>query len=149
MGNKKLVWIIIILVVIVISVGIFLLLEKEKVKPSPLSEQCAFACNTNQKAAFCDVKRKVNNNLALTCNELLTNSAYSTYGVQACPTISCIAQPQGNSQLASDQTCVGLEGTWETPTPDGKCPTKEGFYARKRTASDNPPIAGQICCYYY
>ncbi len=140
--------IIIILVVVLAAVLIYTLSVGKEEKPSPLSEQCAFACDTDQKTSFCDVKRKVTDTSTATCNELLTNAIYSSYGVQACPGISCSAQPEGNSQVASDQTCSGLEGTWETPIA-GACPSKSGFYSRTRTAEDEPPATGQICCYYY
>jgi hypothetical protein len=149
MDNKKLIRVIIIIfVLMVISVVVILILDKEE-KPNPIDVQCSFACESSQKDSFCFVERKVNDELTTTCDELSKNSLYTEYNVETCSAISCTAQPQGNSQLASDQTCVGLEGTWETPTSDGKCPTKEEFYARKRTALNNPPIAGQICCYYY
>ncbi len=148
--NGTAITIIIVLIVLVAAILVFnFALKKEELKPSPLSEQCAYFCETNQSNAFCTFKVTISDNLRLTCNELLTNSAYSSYNVQACPRISCISQPQGNSQVASDQTCAGLDGTWETPTTSGTCPAKTGFFARIRTASDNPPTAGQICCYYY
>ena len=137
----------IIIIVIVAAILIYSFSKREK--PSPLSEQCAYFCETNQSSAFCNFKVSVNDNLRLTCNELLTNSAYLAYGVQACPEIFCTTQIQGNSAQASDQTCSGLDGTWKTPTASGTCPAQEGKFARKRTPTDNPQIVGQICCYYY
>ena len=142
--------IIIVLAVFVLAIVVFNLVGKEEVaEPDPVAVQCSFACDTGQKTSFCDIKRKVTDTLGLTCNELSTNSQYSQYNVQTCPSISCSAAPQGNSQIAPDQTCSGLDGTWETPTPSGTCPTKEGFFARIRTAEDSPPTTGQVCCYYY
>ena len=141
--------IIIVLAVFVLAIVVFNLVGKEEtVAPDPIASQCASACESQQKVAFCDVQRSFEGGLA-TCNELATNSQYSQYNVQTCPSISCSTAPQGNSQIASDQTCSGLDGTWETPTPSGTCPTKEGFFARIRTAEDSPPTTGQVCCYYY
>src|SRR3989304_1763200 len=121
--------IIIVLAVFVLAIVVFNLVGKEEVaEPDPVAVQCSFACDTGQKTSFCDIKRKVTDTLGLTCNELSTNSQYSQYNVQ---------------------TCSGLDGTWETPTPSGTCPTKEGFFARIRTAEDSPPTTGQVCCYYY
>ena len=146
--KKTLLVIAIVLVVLVVSVAVILILDKEE-KPNSIDVQCSFACESGQRTAFCSVERNVNDELTTTCDELSKNSIYAQYNVETCSAISCTTQSQGNSQLASDQTCFGLEGTWEIPTSDGKCPIKEEFYARKRTALDNPPIAGQICCYYY
>jgi hypothetical protein len=53
---------------------------------SSLSEQCSFACESGQKVAFCNVERKVTDELKLTCNAL---SKDSKYNVKPCPTISC------------------------------------------------------------
>ena len=141
--------IIIVFVVLVAVILIYTFSVTKEEAPSPVSEQCAYFCETNQQNAFCTFKVSAGDTLRVTCNELSTNSRYSSYGVQACPAILCTIQPQGNSVQASDQTCSGLEGTWETPTSSGICPEKQGFYSRIRTAEDSPPTAGQICCYYY
>lgn len=150
-SNKKISLIVgVVFVLIIVVVGILIFTSREKTEePSTLSSQCAFACETSQKTAFCDVERKVTGEISETCIELSTNPDYSQYNVQSCPEISCSSFLEENSELASDQTCSGLEGTWETPGSDGKCPTKEGFFSRKRTAEDSPPTEGQICCYYY
>jgi len=129
---------------IAIAAIFFFVLNPTSNKADPVSEQCSFACQSNQKTAFCDVQRKIDSKNSASCNELATNSQYANLNVQACPTISCVtvAQP--------DQTCVtGLNSEWATPTTDGSCPAQEGKFVRKRTASDQPPIDGQICCYYY
>lgn len=118
-------------------------------KPIDILEQCVFACDTGQKTSFCDVSRKVDSSVTATCYQLATNSQYSKYNVQACPSIDCLAAPEGNSALAQDQTCTGLEGTWETPTAEGACPVKQDKFSRIRSPTDSPPVAGQICCYYY
>ena len=138
--------IIIILAVFVLAIVVFNLVGKEEVaEPDPVAVQCSFACDTNQKTSFCDIKRKVTETLSLTCNELLTNSQYAQYGVQTCPAIIC---PTPGTQT-NDQTCFGLGGVWVTPTTQNTCPPQEGKLVRKRTPSDNPPTVGQICCYYY
>ena len=139
--------IIIVLAVFVLAIVVFNLVGKEEVaEPDPVAVQCSFACDTGQKTSFCDIKRKVTDTLGLTCNELSTNSQYSQYNVQTCPSISCTTQ----QETPQDNTCVtGLNGEWATPTTGGNCPTKEGFFARIRTAEDSPPTTGQVCCYYY
>ncbi len=140
--------IIVILVVLVAAVLIYNLSVKEEAKPDTLSEQCNFACESQQKVAFCDVERLIGENTRATCNELATNSQYSQYGVQTCPAISCVTQGTGGTQ-APDQTCTGLGAVWTTPTASGTCPIQEGKFVRKRTPSDSPPAEGQICCFYY
>ena len=150
-ASKAFTAIVIILAIIIIGLVIWSIsnaINKDS-QPDPVAEQCAFFCETNQTSAFCSFRVSASDNLRVSCNELVTNSQYSQYGVQACPTISCESQVEGNSALAEDQTCAGLEGTWEQPTETGSCPAKDGFFSRERTAEDNPPIEGQICCYYY
>ncbi len=105
----------------------------------PVSRQCAFACETEQKASFCDVQRTLPDGTSKTCEALASQNLYN---VESCSSISC------NEVL--DQTCVsGLGGEWTTPEADGSCPAQEDKFVRKRTPSDSPPTAGQICCYYY
>ncbi len=142
MGNKKLIWVIIaILVLIVIIVGIVLILDKEGEEPNPIDVQCSFACESNQKTAFCVVERKVTNELITTCDELSKNSLYTEYNVETCPAISCFVQQE------SDQTCVtGLGGTWKTADANGECVQSGIKIIRKLVSSDNPPIQGQVCC---
>jgi uncharacterized membrane-anchored protein YhcB (DUF1043 family) len=55
----------------------------------PISEQCKFACESEQTYSFCSVKREVNKKLKATCKELSENSQYSEYGVAKCPVIDC------------------------------------------------------------
>jgi len=82
-------------IIISLIVGIILFLPKiinimqKGNQVSPLSEQCAFACESGQKVAFCDVKRKVNNDLKLSCETLAKDSEYSRYNIKPCPAISC------------------------------------------------------------
>ena len=152
MENKTILWIIgiILVVAIVVGVVIFTSIDLPDVglegnKPQPVSDQCQFACETNQKSSFCDVGRKADNSVTATCNELVTNQQYSKYNVQACPSISCTLTAQ-----ELDKTCVtGLNSVWMTPTSEETCPSQENKFARKRIPSDDPPIEGQICCYYY
>ncbi len=141
MDNKKLIWVIIIIfALIVISVAVILILKKE-VEPNPIDIQCSFACENNQRTAFCFVERKVNDELTTTCDELSKNSLYAQYNVETCPAISCVVQEE------ADQTCVtGLGGTWESPDAEGNCPQSGIKIVRKLTPSDEPPIQGQICC---
>lgn len=113
--------------------------------PDTLAVQCEFICETNQTAGYCDTKRNLENGGTATCSELATDSQYSSYDVQPCPTISCETQTQ---QI--DQTCVsGLEGTWTNPNSEGNCPVQGNNLSKKRTSLDSPPVSGQICCYYY
>ncbi len=142
-SKKKRIFVITIIsvVVILVAVGIFLVLHSKKIG---ISEQCSFACETNQTSGFCDFKRNVQNNITATCNELAINSQYSKYNVQACPTISC-ETPQ-----EVDRTCVsGFNSEWTTPNADGTCPIQENKFIKKLNPSDSPPVEGQICCYYY
>jgi hypothetical protein len=146
MDNKKLIRVIIIIfVLIVISVAVILILKKEKIEPNPIDVQCRFACESNQKTAFCVVERKVTDELITTCDELSKNSLYTQYNVETCPTISCEPTLQ-----ELDKTCVtGLNSTWVTPTIEGTCPPQENKFVRKRVSSDEPPVPEQICCFYY
>jgi hypothetical protein len=143
MANKKPVWAIVIILVVVAIVAVILILEKKE-EPNPIDVQCKFACDNNQRTAFCFVERTVNNKLTTTCDELSKNSLYAEYNVETCPAISCEAQQGGE---AIDQTCVtGLGGSWEFPDAQGKCPQTGIKIVRQVTPSDNPPVAGQICC---
>ena len=121
--------------------------KEDVAEPDPITFQCASACESQQKVAFCDVQRSFEGGLA-TCNELATNSQYSQYNVQTCPSISCTIPGTGGTQT-NDQTCAGLGGTWVAPTESGTCPSQEGKLTRKRTPTDSPPTEEQICCYYY
>ena len=143
MSNKKLVRVIIIIfALIVISVAVILILEKKEPEPNPIDVQCKFACDNNQRTAFCFVERNVNDELTATCDELSKNSLYAEYNVEACSAISCVAQTEGQ-----DQTCViGLGGSWEFPDAQGNCPQTGIKIVRQVTPSDQPPITGQICC---
>ena len=143
MGNKKLVWGIVI-VLILVAIVVFVLIEKKEPEANPIDVQCKFACDNNQRTAFCFVERKVTNKLTATCDELSTNPLYAEYNVEVCPAVSCKAQQETG---AEDQTCVtGLGGTWEFPDAEGNCPQTGIKIVRKLTPSDNPPIQGQICC---
>ena len=146
-GNQKKILIAIIISVFLICAVIvgFLFFQKNKsAQPDPVSEQCAFACESEQKVAFCNVERTVGN-LKLTCDELATNSQYTSYNVETCATISCEEYEQ--EQASIDQTCVtGLGGTWQTSEATGTCPQTGDKIVRQVTPSDNPPQVGQICC---
>ncbi|GIU68656.1 MAG: hypothetical protein KatS3mg001_506 [Candidatus Pacearchaeota archaeon] len=146
MDNKKLLWsaFFVLVLVIVVLAYIFLIQERAP-KPDPLNVQCAFLCDTGQRNAFCNFRNIINENLIATCEELAKNPAYSKYNVLPCDKFSCEL-----TEREKDQTCVtGLGARWETPTQTGSCPSKEGFFVVKRTPSDNPPLEGQICCFYY
>jgi len=149
MSHKKILIGLIVLLVVIIGIVLiynFSIKEKEGVaEPDPISFQCASACESGQKVAFCDVDRSFSGGMA-TCNELATNSQYSQYNVQTCPAISCTTQGTGTSGA---DTCAGLGAIWVDSAAQNTCPAQEGKLVRKRTPSDNPPIAGQICCYYY
>ena len=143
--EAKKVLLILIIVVFVIITGLIAYVYIGKEKPDPVSVQCAAACESGQKTAFCLVEMTLKNDLTATCDELSKDSQYLSYNVQACPSISCTISAQ-----EADKTCVtGLGSVWKTPNEGGICPSEEGKFARKRTASDSPPIEGQICCYYY
>lgn len=148
MDKRKFLWGIIIILILVIVAVAFIILspKKEEIpKPDSIDIQCAFACNSHQKVAFCDVERALSDGAKATCKELSTNLQYSTYNVAACPTISCVLTAE-----ELDKTCVtGLNSVWVTPGAGDTCPVQEGKFSRKRTPSDNPPVEGQICCFYY
>ncbi len=138
---KKLVWAIVIILIIAI-IAVVLILEQKEPEPNPIDVQCKFACDNNQRTAFCFVERTVNNELTATCDELSTNPPYAEYNVETCPSISCEAQ-----QGATDQTCItGLGGNWEFPDAQGNCPQTGIKIVRQVTPSDQPPVSGQICC---
>lgn len=140
--HKWLIFGIIIVLIVIVAAVFFLLKPKgEEPEPNPLAEQCAFACDSGQKVSFCDVERTVRNSVTATCDELSTNADYSGYSVEPCPAISCVAEQ-------SDTSCAGLGATWQTPST-GSCPAQTGKFVRERTATDEAPSAGQICCYYY
>lgn len=116
-----------------------------KQKADPLSAQCEFACQTGQQTGFCEVERTLSNGATATCDQLSSDSQYSSYNVQPCSAISCVVSAQEAAHLA-DQTCItGLGGTWETPV-DGTCPQSGIKVVRQVNSSDQPQTAGQICC---
>ena len=131
-----------ILVVFILIIGVFVIFVLGgREKPSPIAEQCAFACESRQKPSFCDIERVVNDEIRATCDELSTNSQYSGYNIVPCPGISCEPSAQ-----EADQTCVtGLGGKWETRVGDA-CPQSGEKIVRKIIASDESPVTGQICC---
>ena len=135
-----------IILIIILIVGIFLVLGSniKFIHHNSLSEQCSFACNTNQASGFCDFSRKLNKNTITTCDELATNPKYSKYNVQPCPEISCENLKKANRNCVS-----GLKAAWIAPDSNGDCPVKENEFVKKLSPSDSPPIKGQICCYYY
>ena len=142
----SLILLIAIILIIILIIGVFLVLGPniKFTHQNSLSEQCAFACNTNQASGFCDFNRRLNKNTVTTCDELATNPKYSKYNVQVCPTISC------ESLKNADRSCVsGLKAAWTTPDTNGNCPAQENKFVKKLSPSDSPPIKGQICCYYY
>jgi hypothetical protein len=144
MVNKKLFWsILLILVLIVVVIVYVFLIQQRGPKPDPLNVQCAYLCETGQKNAFCNIEKKLNENLRASCDELSKNPAYSKYKVLPCNKFSCELTPE-----EKDQTCVtGLGGTWEFPDPEtGRCKQFGDYVRRKMVPSDNPPIEGQICC---
>ena len=145
-SNKFLVWVLVIVfAVIVISIVMIFVSREKQEKPDSASVQCSFFCETGQIAGFCSFEIIVNENLRTTCEELSKNSQYSQYNVQPCPAISCEPTLQ-----ESDKTCVtGLNSSWVAPTQSGECPIQENKSSRKRTPSDAPPLADQICCFYY
>jgi hypothetical protein len=143
MVEKKVLIFSTIIVLILLAILVFVILGREK--PDPVATQCAFACESGQKTSFCLVERTITNNLKATCDELSKNSQYLSYKVQQCPSISCAVSAEEAAHLA-DQTCItGLGGKWEAPVND-KCPQTGEELVIKLIPSDNPPIAGQICC---
>jgi len=135
--------VIVVLIVLIAAILIYnFVIKREKVTPpNPINVQCQNQCNLSSKIGFCDVERKVTESLTTTCYELAKNSQYAQYNVQSCPAITCVTSAQ------IDQTCVtGLGGTWETPTASGDCTQSGTKIRRELNASDNPPVAGQICC---
>ena len=145
METKK-VLLITIIVIFLIVLGLIAYLYFGKEKPDPIATQCAFACESGQKTSFCLVERTLTSNLKATCDELSKNSQYSQYNVAPCSAISCVVSAQ-EAARAADQTCItGLGGTWESPIGEGTCPQTGEELVNKLTPSDNPPIAGQICC---
>ncbi|MEX0920275.1 MAG: hypothetical protein WDZ69_01690 [Candidatus Pacearchaeota archaeon] len=131
----------IIFILIAASVVYILVSDRGEEQPDPISEQCAFLCESEQKTGFCDFRVNADEELRTTCNELATNPDYAQYGVETCPAIDCEEEEE------VDQTCVeGLGGIWEEPQADGTC-EQFGLKARKEIpASDNPPEEGMVCC---
>ncbi len=147
MENKTLIWAVIFVFALVIASVIYVFFI-DKAGPDSIAVQCEFACESEQETAFCVVERTVNENLEATCYELAINSQYSQYSVATCPEISCETSGGGSTQT-DDKTCVsGLNSEWVT-AENGECPEKENMFVMKRDPSDEPPIAGQICCFYY
>lgn len=138
-SGKVIVFVAIGIVVVAAIIAGILLLGREKV--SPISEQCAFACEAKSTTGFCSVERKVEKDLLLTCETLATDSQYSKYGVEPCSAISCSAQQQQEEEESSPegQTCAMIGGEWTSGTT---CP--EGKF--KLVPSDSAPEAGMICC---
>ncbi|MEX0921130.1 MAG: hypothetical protein WDZ62_02605 [Candidatus Pacearchaeota archaeon] len=151
--HKKLILAISIIFALIIISVVYILISSDDLgvediseEPSPILEQCEFACNSGQKTSFCNVQRNVDENLRTTCYELATNPDYANYGVESCAEIICETQEE-----ESDFTCEGgLNSEWVDSTSDGSCPEREGMFSRLRDeASDSPPEEGQVCCFYY
>jgi len=138
--NKTLFITLSLIVLAVIIIGIFIFVAKPKESESNLvSEQCKFACDSNQKISFCEVERDLPDKTKATCDSL---SKQNKFNVETCG-ISCVKE-------TLDATCIsGLGSVWKTQDSGGNCPAEENKFVRKRTPSDNSPIEGQICCYYY
>lgn len=138
--NKMLLTTLSLIVLAAIILWIFIFFVKpEKLEPNFISEQCKFACDSNQKVSFCEVERELADGSKATCDTL---SKQNKLNVRACG-ISCVKE-------TLDTACVsGLGSVWTTPDSGGNCPSEESKFTRKRTPSDNPPVEGQICCYYY
>jgi len=149
MKNKTLIWAIVFVFALVIISVIYVFFVGGPEKPDSVSVQCAFACESGQGTAFCAVERTVNENLKATCYELATSSQYSQYNVATCPEISCETGSTTSTQT-DDKTCIsGLNSEWVDPDENGNCPQREDMFAIKRDSSDEPPVEGQICCFYY
>ncbi len=148
MKNKTLIWaIVFVLILVAASVSYIFFIGSDK--PDTVSVQCAYFCETGQEAGFCSFKIDVSENLKVTCYELATNSQYAQYNVAACPEISC-ENSGGTSGQTDEKTCVsGLNSEWVDADENGECPEKENMFSMKRDPSDEPPSAGQICCFYY
>lgn len=146
MKKNLIISIIVILVLIIASVLFVILNQEESVdpvlgEPDPIGVQCAQFCETNQKAAFCDVGLMLDDGSRATCGELATNPEYVSYGVNSCAQIDCSVEE------VVDQTCIsGLGGVWEEPQEGGICSQFGEKVRRELSSSDEPPVAGQICC---
>ena len=139
--NKTLFITLSLIVLVVIVIGLFIFSAKQKEPESnSVSEQCKFACDSNQKISFCEVERDLPDKTKATCDTL---SKQNKFNVEPCSSISCVKE-------TLDTTCVsGLGSVWKTPTSEENCPAEGNKFVRKRIASDNAPVEGQICCYYY
>jgi len=146
--------IVLFLVVIVLFAIVFVILVnlKNKTNVEDIINQCEMSCVGKSVYGFCDVQRTLidpdlpNNqeSVKASCDFFSTSGTYAKYGIEKCPEI----QPC-DAAKDTDQTCVtGLGGIWQTPDNQGNCPLQEGKTGKERTPSDNPIIAGQICCYY-
>jgi len=143
MENKPLIIAIVVVFVLVVITGVYFTFFNYGVRGNALkvSEQCASFCQTEQKAAFCDVDIRVTDKLRATCQALATESQYAEYGVIPCGTISCVLTAE-----ESDNTCVvGLGGVWETPVGSA-CPAEGDALRFVLSATDDAPTSGQICC---
>ena len=146
-GNAKTILVMVIGIVVLVGIIIAVLFLGGE-KPSPISEQCAFACEGESVVGFCSVERTVTKDLRLTCETLATDSQYSKYNVQSCSAISCSTyiEEQEEESSPEGQTCAMIGGVWETPDASGNCVQDGELIKRKLIPSDNPPEAGQICC---
>ena len=145
MEKKKVLLISILVIIIFIVSLVVIFVSRGREKPSPITEQCAFACESGQRVSFCDIERQANKDLKATCDEFSKNPQYSIYNIALCPSISCVVS---NEQAAreADQTCVsGLGGKWENPVGEA-CPQSGEKIVRKLNSSDQASVAGQICC---
>ncbi len=143
MSNQTIIMMIVgALVLLGIILGVIFLGGEEEANVNPIIEQCASQCEAGSIPGFCSMQREVEEGLSLTCNSLATNSQYSSYDVEACSAISCTSQESS----PSSQTCISLDGEWETPAVGGDCVQDSDKIKRKITSSDDAPEAGQICC---
>ncbi|MBW6442511.1 hypothetical protein K0A97_01865 [Patescibacteria group bacterium] len=137
-----------VLLIAFVSFLSFFSMEKEILSESdPFDVQCKFFCDTQQTNAFCTWPFQISENVFVTCHDLVSNPQYSSYNVQSCP-----AAGTCESNLPDDMTCEGegLHGAWVTPTSEGGCPPGgiQGFGFKLVGYTDEPPIQGQICCFY-
>ena len=83
--NKTLLITLSLIVFVVIVIGLFIFSAKQKEPESnsisSISEQCKFACDSNQKISFCEVERDTPDKTKATCDTL---SKQNKFNVEPC-----------------------------------------------------------------
>ncbi|MBU2503737.1 MAG: hypothetical protein KJ879_01655, partial [Nanoarchaeota archaeon] len=146
MENKNLVIAIGVVFVLVIIIGGYVLFNGEDKVPessstvSSLVTTCDDWCANEQLSDWCDFELSADTGRG-SCYGFANSPLYTQLGVKKCSAIDC------NNRPVEDNTCMeGLGGVWDTSNSNGECDPVNGITRFVVTSTDEPPVAGQVCC---